>query len=328
MILVGDIGGTKTLIALYQESEAGLSPVSEATYPSRDYPSLDAILHNFLGRERRGPIRAACFAVAGPVIDGRIKTVNLPWELDERTLAGVVQARVKLLNDLEGAGYGLPLIGAGEIEILQPGAQREGNMVLIAAGTGLGEALLIRNGDGYRVVATEGGHADFAPRSDREVALLEYLRKEYGHVSYERIVSGPGLHNIYRFLRDSGYATETEWLRERLAAGDPSAGISEVAQTGSHPLCVETLELFAAIYGAEAGNLALKSLAFGGVFVGGGIAPKILWKLCDGSFVRGFVDKGRLSELMRSIRVGVVLNPHLPLIGAAWVAGTLAETLR
>ena len=174
---------------------------------------------------------AACFAVAGPVVDGRVKTVNLPWELDERTLAGTLNSRVRLLNDLEGAAYGLPSIGAEELEVLQPGVARDGNMALIAAGTGLGEAILVREGGRHHVVATEGGHADFAPRTDLETALLGYLRKAYGHVSYERLLSGPGLHNIYRFLRDSGRASEPDWLRERLATGDPSAAISEIARS-------------------------------------------------------------------------------------------------
>lgn len=320
MILAGDVGGTKTLVALFDESRGTLGPVREETFSSRDFRSLEDVLSKFLNRESREALRAACFAVAGPVIEGRIKTVNLPWELDERSLAASLRTNVKLLNDLEGAAHGLSSIGPGEIERLQPGVKRTGNRALIAAGTGLGEAILVREGERHHVVATEGGHADFAPRTDLETALLGYLRAEYGHVSYERLLSGPGLVNIYRFLRDSGHAPEPEWLRERLASGDPSAAISEVALTVGHPLCAAALDLFVSIYGAEAGNLALKSLAFGGVFIAGGIAPKILPKLRDGSFVKAFIDKGRLTDLMRSLDVSVVLNPRLALIGAAVVA--------
>ncbi len=320
MILAGDIGGTKTLLALYEEASGTLSPDREETYPSRDFPSLEDLLNKFLARTPRLALRAACFGVAGPVINGRSRTTNLPWDLDETRLAGALDTRVKLLNDMEGAAHGLLSIGPGELEILQPGVRRQGNMALIAAGTGLGEAMLVRAGDRHHAVASEGGHVNFAPRTEPEVALLAYLRSEYGHVSYERVLSGPGLHNIYRFLRDSGFATEPGWLRERLATGDASAVISEVALSAGHPLCTEALEMFVAIYGAEAGNLALKSLALGGVFVGGGIAPKILPKLRDGSFVNAFTDKGRMADLMRSLEVSVVLNPRLTLVGAATVA--------
>lgn len=323
MILAGDIGGTKTLLALYENSGGTPSPVREESYRSGDFTSLEDMLLRFLGRAPRAALRAACFAVAGPVIDGRSRTTNLPWELDEGRLAEVLSTRVRLLNDLEGAAHGLVLIGRDRLEVLQAGVQRPGNMALIAAGTGLGEAILVRAGERYHAVASEGGHADFAPRTDQEIALLGYLRNEYGHVSYERVLSGPGLHNIYRFLRDSRAVAEPEWLRERLEAGDPSATISEVALAAGHPLCTAALGLFVSIYGAEAGNLALGALALGGVFVAGGIAPRILPALRDGAFVEAFADKGRLADLLRSIEVSVVLDPRLTLIGAAAVAGDL-----
>ncbi len=323
MILAGDIGGTKTLLALYEGSRGALSQVREETFRSGAALSLEAILGLFLRRGSPAPLQAACFAVAGPVIDGRCKTTNLPWELDETQLGAALHTRVKLVNDLEGAAYGLLSIGPDELEVLQPAVKRQGNVALIAAGTGLGEAVLVRVGERHQVIASEGGHADFAPRGDLEMALLGYLRKEYGHVSYERLLSGPGLHNIYRFLRDSGYAVESTWLKERMATGDPSAVISEAALSVGDPLCAATLDLFVSIYGAEAGNLALKSLALGGVFVAGGIAPKILPKLRNGSFVNAFSDKGRLAGLMRSLEVSVVLNPRVALIGAATVASEL-----
>jgi glucokinase len=196
-------------------------------------------------------------------------------------------------------------------------------MVLIAAGTGLGEAILVWDGTRHRVLASEGGHADFAPRNDLEMDLLRFLQKEFGHVSYERVLSGPGLYNIYRFLRDTGVAPEPQWLGDRLRSGDPSAVVSEVGLAGGHPLCVTALELFVSIYGAEAGNLALKALAVGGVYVGGGIAPKIQAKLVQGSFLAAFSDKGRYASLLGSIPVRLVLNPRAPLLGAAQVASEL-----
>jgi glucokinase len=210
-----------------------------------------------------------------------------------------------------------------ELSLLSAGAKpkRKGNVAVIAAGTGLGEAMLFWDGSQYCPVASEGGHADFAPRTDQEIELLRYLRTQYGgHVSYERVLSGPGFFNLYAFLRDSGYAPEPDWLKERLRSGDPSATITQVGLAGDDPLCSATLDLFAAIYGAEAGNLALKCLAVGGVYVGGGIAPKILDKLKDGAFFRAFTDKGRFSSLMKSIEVSVALNPRAPLIGAAHFA--------
>ncbi|MGH7410250.1 MAG: glucokinase [Candidatus Methylomirabilis sp.] len=324
MILAGDIGGTKTLLALYEGSRGALSQVREEAFQSGDALSLEEILQRFLRPGSPALLQAACFAVAGPVIDGKCKTTNLPWELDEAQLGEALHTRVRLLNDLEGAAYGLLSLGPDEIEVLQPAVKRQGNVALIAAGTGLGEAILVRAGERHQVIASEGGHADFAPRSDLETALLGYLRQEYGHVSYERLLSGPGLHNIYRFLRDTGYAPEPAWLKERLATADPSAVISEAALSAGDPLCAAALDLFVSIYGAEAGNLALKSLALGGVFVGGGIAPKILPKLRDGSFVKAFCDKGRMAGLMRSLEVSVVLNPRMALIGAATVACELS----
>jgi glucokinase len=325
VILAGDVGGTKTLLALDDGTPEAPASVREATYPSRRFAAFEDILLEFLGRDDRRRLRAACLAVAGPVIGGRSRITNLPWELDEARLAEAVGARVTLVNDLEGAGHGLLAVRPDEVEVLQRGVERPGHMALIAAGTGLGEAIVVQAGDHVHVVGSEGGHADFAPRTDLEVALLAYASSRGGHVSYERLLSGPGLHTIYRFLRDSGVAREPGWLRERLAAGDPSAVISEIALAEGHPLCAQALELFVSIYGAEAGNRALKALALGGVFVGGGIAPKILPKLRSGSFVHAFTDKGPMADLLRSIPVNVVRDPRLALRGAARVARESAE---
>ena len=324
LLLAGDVGGTKTAISLFEARAPGPRLVREASFHSGEFESLQAVVRRFLGAGPPVRVAAACFGVAGPVVDGRCVTTNLPWQVDEQGLGRAIPApRVRLLNDLEAAAHGVLTLPPRDLERLQGGKARKGNMVLIAAGTGLGEAMLVWDGARHRVVPSEGGHADFAPRSDLEVDLLRFLRKEFGRVSYERVLSGPGLHNIYRFLRETGYAPEPVWLTDRLRIGNPAAVISEVALAGGHPLCVTALELFVSIYGSEAGNLALKALAVGGVFVGGGIAPKIRAKLTDGTFLAASADKGRYRDLMASIPVRLVLNPQAPLLGAAHVARDL-----
>jgi glucokinase len=326
VLLAGDVGGTKTAVALFAEGPAGLDLVREAVLPSAEFRSLEAVVRRFLGDGPSPGIATACFGVAGPVVDGRCVTTNLPWQLDEESLARAIPApRVRLLNDLEAAAHGVLTLPPDKLEQLQAGKARKGNMVLIAAGTGLGEAILVWDGARHRVIASEGGHADFAPRNDLEIDLLRFLRKEFGHVSYERVLSGPGLYNIYRFLRDTGHAPEPQWLSDRLRSGDPSAVVSEVGLAAGHSLCTTALELFVSIYGSEAGNLALKALAIGGVFVGGGIAPKISARLADGSFLAAFCDKGRYRDLMGSIPVRLVLDPRAPLLGAAHVARELLD---
>lgn len=326
MILAGDVGGTKTALALFEEGGAALMLVREATWRSHDFSNLEAVVGQLLGSDSPGPIDVACFGVPGPVVDGRSVTTNLPWEVEEGKLARAIGVpRVKLVNDLEAAGYGMLGLPASEMATLQPGAPKTGPRVLIAAGTGLGEAILAWDGRRYTVMASEGGHTDFAPRNAREIELLRFLMREFGHVSYERVLSGPGLHNIYRFLVQADARRTPEWLEAKLSAGDPSQVISEVALAGDDPICVEALDLFVSIYGAEAGNLALKALAIGGVYVGGGIAPKIRSKLEDGRFVAGFRDKGRLAPLMASIPVALALDPRAPLLGAARIGKELVE---
>jgi len=327
MLLAGDVGGTKTLLALL-EAPGGGAPVvvREAALPSREFPTFEAAVRRFLAAGPAGPIEAACFGIAGVVVDGRCTTTNLPWAIDERTLAAEIPAgRVRLLNDLEATGHGVLGLDRSALLALQPGRRRAGSLAVIAAGTGLGEALLIWDGRRHLVVASEGGHADFAPRSDLEHDLLRFLRKYHGHVSYERVLSGPGLFNVYRFLRETSGLDEPGWLRARIAEGDPSAAVSAAALEGRDPVCGQALDVFVGIYGAEAGNLALKGLTVGGVFVGGGIAPKIRSRLADGGFVQAFRDKGRLADLMASIPVDLVLEPRTALLGAARVARSLAS---
>jgi glucokinase len=323
MNLAGDIGGTKTVIAHYEESGSILHQLRVATFNSKDHRSLQEILEAYLRDDPHLPLRAGCFGVAGTVIDGKCHTTNLPWELDEQVLARAINApRVKLLNDLEAAGYGMLHLSSNEMCVLNPSSHpgRKGHAAVIAAGTGLGEAILFWDGQRYHPMATEGGHVDFAPRTDQEIELLRYLRdKVGGRVSIERVLSGPGFYDLYCFLRDSGHASESRALAEKLHGADPDPIITQLGLAREDPLCVATLELFSILYGVEAGNLALKCLPTR-VFVGGGIAPKILPVVQGGSFMRGFTDKGRFSGLMKAMEVSVALNPAAPLIGAAYYA--------
>jgi glucokinase len=327
VILAGDIGGTKTVLALFEGEGTGLRRRSDATFPSGEHGSLEEILTRFLEDQGRAPIEAACCGVAGAVIGGRVKTTNLPWQLDEATLARCTGARrASLLNDLEATAYGMLVLDPEDRALLNRAAEpgRMGNAAVLAAGTGLGEAILFWDGERHRAIASEGGHTGFAPRNDREIALLRFLRAELGgRVSIERVLSGPGLHGIYRFMRQSG-PPEPSWLGEQMTHGDPSAVVAEAALADRDPVCADALGMFVSIYGAEAGDLALKCLAVGGVFVGGGIAPKILPALRSGAFLRSFTDKGRFSELLSGFEVSVSLNPHTALLGAAQHAARLA----
>ncbi len=325
MILAGDIGGTKTVLALFEPEGDGLRLVRDATFPSREHATFEEILSKFTSQGPTPSVRGACFGVAGAVMDGRVTTTNLPWTLEEENLAATLKApRATLLNDLEAAAYGTLHLSLEEKHVLNPGTSRRkrGNIAVIAAGTGLGEAILFFDGQKYQPIASEGGHADFAPQSDLELELHKYLRRKFGgHVSYERVLSGPGFFNVYSFFRDSGHAPEPEWLAEKIQAGDPSFVVAATGLAGLDENCVATLDLFATIYGAEAGNLALKALAVGGVFVAGGIAPKILPALTrNDAFLRGFFAKGRFTDLMKNLHVSVALNPRAPLIGAAYYA--------
>src|SRR6266567_4038786 len=326
MFIAGDIGGTKTVVALFEESGGSLSLVRDDTFKSKDHKSLEEILGKFLKGEK---LKSGCFGVAGAVIEGKAQTTNLPWSLDEKVLAQAIGApRVKLLNDLEAAAYGMLHLRPDEMVSLNPhaAAPRKGNVAVIAAGTGLGEAMLYWDGRHHHPLASEGGHCDFAPRNDVEIDLLRYLRDKFkGHVSYERVLSGPGYMNVYEFLRDRGYHPETPTLRDKLKASEvPSATITQLGLAGEDPLCVATNDLFCAVYGAEAGNLALKCVAVGGIYVGGGIAPKMLAALQKGPFLEAFLDKGRFANLMKSLPVLVATNPRAPLIGAAHYALRLA----
>ncbi len=327
MILVGDVGGTKTTLAVLDEASGPRRIVREVTLPSQEIDGFEGAVEAFLGGAPPLRVRAACFGVPGPVVDGRCLTTNLPWELDESRLHDALGCPVRLLNDLEAAAGGALTLTGDQFLTLQEGRPRPGlHMAMIAAGTGLGEALMIWDGARYRVVPSEGGHVDFAPRDELEVDLLRFLRAEFGHVSYERVLSGPGLHNIYRFLQMRAGHAAPDWLRHRLGSEDPGAVISEAALAGSDPVCAEALDRFISIYGAEAGNLALKAMAAGGVIVGGGIAPRIRARLTGGRFVEAFLAKGRFGTLLAAMPVKVALDPRAPLWGAARVAAELAAS--
>ncbi len=357
MILAADIGGTKVHVALFDWKEERVEPAHMRTFASTDFETFEDLLEEFLGpadghsdAEREDPtpdgqasepsaepaatperpsIEAACFGVAGPVVENRVRTTNLPWVLDGNEIAKrFAIPYVRLLNDLEATAYGLLILRPEELEVLNPGIPPKSNQAigLIAAGTGLGEAILFWDGVRYQPLPSEGGHADFAPNSDLEIDLLRYLRGSYLHVSYERVLSGAGLHAIYEFLRDTK-KNEPTWLAERLKAEDPAATIAETGLKKQADIVVQALDLFASIYGAEAGNLALKTMAVNGIYLGGGIAPKLLSKLKDGTFMRAFAAKGRYKRLLSSIPVRVIMNQHTALLGAAAVGAQIRKPI-
>ena len=276
MILAGDIGGTNSRLAFFSVRGGRLEPVVEETYPSRDYPNLETIVKKFVSSHDL-PVDVACFGIAGPVRHGRSDATNLAWDVDARELAHELHLRtVRLFNDLEAHAYGIAMLAPEDFVTLNQGApDASGNAAVIAAGTGLGEAGLYWDGHQHRPFAGEGGHASFAPSDPLQIELLGFLSQEFGHVSWERVLSGPGIHNIYRFLRDTGRGEEPAWLTGEMQQHDPAAVISQAALAGTSALCRQALDLFVLLYGAEAGNMALKLMATAGVYVGGGIAPKI-----------------------------------------------------
>jgi len=327
MILAGDIGGTHSRLAFFDVSNGAFRLVSASVFPSRDYRGLDEIVSQFLKASRLHP-DAACFGVAGPVRNGRVEASNLPWIVESKRLASEFNLdRTVLINDLEASAWGIATLEAKDLVPLSPGKAKAGeNQAVIAAGTGLGEAGMYWDGSDYRILACEGGHADFAPRSELEMELLRYLAARYGHVSYERVLSGPGLVNLFHFLRDTGRGTEPSSLSEEMRSGDPAAAISRAAIEGRCGLCEQALDLFVSVYGAEAGNLALKLMATGEVYIGGGIAPQILPKLSEPRFLESFRSKGRMQPLLEGIPVCVITNDTIALRGAARCATASART--
>ena len=318
-LLAGDVGGTKTLLALYRSEETSpLTLVRKTRYTSHQYPGLEQVCAEFLSEGTH--VDAAGFGVPGPVIAGAAAPSNLPWKLDEKKISAALGGtRVRLLNDLAATAMGVVNLAPEDCEIIRPDGMggARGNVAVIAAGTGLGESALAWENGRYYPVVSEGGHSGFAPEGDEQIELLRFLAREFGHVSCERVLSGPGLANVYRFLRARSRVAEPEWLAAALGSGDSAAAISAAAMDGRDKICVDALAMFCAIYGSEAANLALKVLAIGGVYLCGGIAPKILPALKRGEFARGFIGKGRLEPMLEKIAVRVVMNPEVALLGAA-----------
>ena len=330
MILAGDVGGTKVHLSLYGFENGELTHVRDEKFPAQEYAGLEVVTKKFLAESGNPEVTAACFGVPGPVRHGRLKLTNLPWVLDCAELSKELAIQhLFLINDLEANGYGIAELHPDQIHVLSEGEPSAvGNRGLVSAGTGLGQAILVWNGKMHVPMASEGGHCDFAPRNDIEIDLLRYLQKQLGgRVSFERVVSGIGLKNIYSFLRDDKGLEEPSWLKERMLHEDPNAVIGELGENGSNELCQRTLDIFVSAYGAEAGNLALKVLSVGGLYLGGGIAPKILKKMKDGAFIKAFTDKGRLSDLLVHTPVRIILESRAALMGAAAYAEARAAEI-
>ena len=328
MILAGDIGGTNARLASFEVTQGHLTLLVEETFPSHAYASLGDIVRTFISAHDLR-VTHACFGIAGPIHRGRSEAINLAWVVDAQQLAQQLGlATVWLINDLEANAYGVAAIAPEDFVILNEGTpEAEGNAAVIAAGTGLGEAGLYWDGKQHLPFASEGGHASFAPDDALQVELLQYLQQRFAHVSWERVLSGPGLYNVYTFLRDTQRGVEPAWLTEELRQVDPPAAIAGAALAGTCDLCVQALDLCVTLFGAEAGNLALKVMATGGVFIGGGIAPKIVAKLREPTFMQAFCAKGRLQPVLAAMPVRVIMNDKTALYGAARCAALRAAML-
>ena len=338
MILVGDVGGTKTRLALYQSEEGKLVRRQTDTFASRDYASLVEVVQIFLNKYNV-TVTKSCFGVPGPIINGEARATNLPWSLKEDQVRQALDIpTLKLVNDLVATTAAVPHLTLDDLFTLHEGKKldsggkdlqdtqdtktemKETIFGVLAPGTGLGQAFLHIKSSQQHIMASEGGHADFAPTTETEVALFQYLKAKYGHVSYERILSGPGLVNVYSFLKDTGYAPEPPELNKRLREEDPGRVITGAGKAGEYELCVKTLDIFASILGAQAGNMALTLMATGGIYLGGGIPAGIYKKLAEGNTVNSYLNKGRLSNLVENIPLYVILDDHAALSGAAHMA--------
>ncbi len=319
MLLAGDIGGTKSRLAIFEDGAEPRRPFAEEVLPSGSFSQIGELIRTFLKMTNR-PVDRACLAIAGPVVGGRSATTNLPWIVEAGEIRREFGFRdVRLMNDLAATVRAVPLLRPGELHTLCSGEPESGGVIaVIAPGTGLGEAFLTREGERWQEHATEGGHADFGTTSPLEAALLRELRKEFDHVSYERVCAGPAIPRLYRFLEKRSRAGESATVAGRLAeAADPGQVIVEEALARKSGLCVRTIRLFCSILGAEAGNLALKTLSTGGIYIGGGIAPRLLPFLEEAAFLAAFRRKGRMAELLARMPVRVILEPRAALIGAA-----------
>jgi glucokinase len=321
VILAGDVGGTKCNLALFAEKDGILTPVFKQRFASKDFAQFDLIVREFSLQAAphitQEGVRAAGFGVAGPVINNRVRATNLPWTVDASTLAGEIGLKeVVLMNDLGATGHSIEHLASEEFCVLNPGKPEQGGTrALLAAGTGLGQSVLVWDNGRYHVVPSEGGHSDFAPHSEQQIELLRFMRRRYPQVSWELILSGRGFRTLHEFL-----APNVKHHSFEDPGMDPAPEITRLGLSKECPVCVETLDLWCAIYGSEAGNLALKVLALGGVYVAGGIAVKIIEKIKDGTFLAAFKDKWKFEGLMSNIPVSVILNESAPLMGAAYEA--------
>ncbi len=326
-LLAGDIGGTKTNLATFRLEGQKLALLRNERYHSADFPGLNSILREFLENDRNPPPGAAGFGIPGAVKDGRAKPTNLTWGVDQAEISAEFGIpHVAILNDLAANAYGISQLGLADFAVIQAGSRNAaGNRCVISPGTGLGMAGLFWDGKRHRVWACEGGHADFAPRNELEIALLEYLIKRYGHVSAERVVSGLGIENIYEFLRDTERCKETPEVAREMLTESPGVVISRWDEKGTCPMCSQTVDIFVNCLGAESGNMALKAMATGGVYLGGGIPAKMLKRLIVGGFLHSFNDKGRLATITQEMPVKVILNDDAALLGAARYALDMAS---
>lgn len=318
-VLAADVGGTKTRLALVEPGEGFLRVEREAVLPSGEYAGLGELVAAFLGdRDGKAP-EVAAFGLPGPVLGRRVQLTNLPWAVDADALAAeLARAQVLLLNDLEATAHGIGELEPGDVEAIADGdPESHGNAALLAPGTGLGEAGLFWDGGRYRPFATEGGHADFAPADEVDCALHAFLAARFGHVSWERVLSGPGLLNIHEFLRGYRGGAMPEWLQEEIRTGDPAAAIARAAEARQCPVCAEAMDRFIRYCAAEAGNMALKLMATGGVYLGGGIPPRIAGRFQEADFLAAFRDKGRMGHLLERIPVRLIRNDRAALLGAA-----------
>ena len=319
MILAGDVGGTKTLLAIYEAAGDSYRCVKKQRYASADYQTFTELLASFLRDIEALSVGAACIGVAGPIVNGDCVTTNLPWVLTRQAISEQLGAQnVRLVNDLEATAWGvLDLPGQQFVELNPDAHYQPGNSAVVAAGTGLGEAIIAWDGTAHHVIATEGGHTDFAPTNEQEIALLRFMMKKHPeHVSSERLISGEGLVNIYQFLKTLNYAEALPETEQQMAEHDPAAVIGEAGIKGDDVLCVDALTLFCRLYGAESGNLALKCLPYAGIYLAGGIGAKILPFLKNGEFMQGFLAKGRYRSILQKISIKVCINPEVALLGA------------
>ena len=326
LLLAGDIGGTKTDLALFADEDDGPRELRHQRLPSGEYEGLEAMIDAFLGADAPS-IGAAAFGVAGPVVAERARITNLPWCVDAARLRERLQTpRIRVVNDFHALALGVDAVPSAGRILLQAGeTDPEGPRAIIGAGTGLGVAIVVPTAAGPRVLASEGGHVDFAPRNDREIALLRHMLQRHARVSAERVVSGSGLQAIYDFVVASSIAGEDPGIRARFVAEDPGAVIGEAALTGDAPACVAAVELFLALFGAQAGNLALTALPTGGLYVAGGVAPRLIPHLGAAGFLAAFLDKGRMRPILERVQVTMIAEPRVGLLGAAQVARALAS---